>query len=572
MKRSLLATLAVVAVWGGEGYQQFLKEELGGVPKLKQEKPLPPRIVKILEETERELNVTFKSPPPVVKVGKGESPKNFTATATTLNRPPINPQKATTSTPSSPTSTPKVAVTTPSPTPSTPSPAPVAPLKPTGSSPVSAASNSSPVPRVVPLKVATPSSSQSGATSPQPPMRGIYTKTEVVPPKVVSIKDLTNGETSPSHTASSTAEANSTRLSSIPPTMKGQPQSPDSIYLDRPVPFTLGDVAGKSFVVMENYVDNLPYTFSFDQNGISRLVYKGQKIAVALENGVINLYNWQGQRLAYFEKLASDPEVGLIVIGHSLNKNGKVVSTWLDYWQNSSYTPPQLDMGALLPYRTFFSWTSEWYQNFRTDGFLDYFIYDPTKKGYTDYYTSPFMLQNGSILIQDGNLFNRGDTTIETTFTAQLNQIGAVGRYRILEVSFSSSTTTQSPRLLNASWQGLIGNYWIGGWFRLLPNGKIEFKNGNGVDTGTYKIEGNRLVVTYLWEGKYPFTDIYLLDPTSGTIQNNFTTSFREIVSPRPIVKLVTTLPVGTAQQKQGVIKKLFIETYIHHLKRKHFY
>ena len=414
-------------------------------------------------------------------------------------------------------------------------------------------------------------------SSNQPEIHPLF-RQDWVTPKMVSIRQIDNWYKNKGFNSQSHKNKFNLKGSTFPTggkeTIKNQPGTEkdgnSNRFIDRPRPFTLFDIGGKSFTISENYIENLPYHFTFNQQGVAKLTYRGKRLGIVLEKGIINFYTWEGRRIAYFQKLASDPQVGLIVIGHSLDKSGKVRSVWLDFWQNRDYIPLKTGFNNSLPLSYFWSWTSKWWRQFRFDGIVDYFLYNPIQQKYFPFYAQPFSLQNGKILIQDGNLFKQGNSVIETTYSEQISPFGQVGRYQIVEVTFNSSITIRSPKFKNIGWEGLTGN-WIGSFFKLLPEGKIQFSNPQW-GTGNYKIEGNRLIVTYLWEGKYPFTDIYLLDPTVGTIQNSFSTTFREIVSANPILKYPTKVEIPTTPDKNGIIKGLFIEEYIHHLKRKHFY
>jgi hypothetical protein len=343
-----------------------------------------------------------------------------------------------------------------------------------------------------------------------------------------------------------------------------------SIYLDKPQPISLLEVAGKSFVVRENYTDNAPFLFQFGGDGIARVYYKNRPLVIQLVNGIIYVYDKSGRVLAYFQKVASDPVVGLVLIGHSLNRQGKVEQTWLDFWQYANYTPTKVDIRTLLPYRIFNSWTSQWYRQFWGNGIMDFYIYDPRSRSYRRYTNAPYSIIHGDLLVQDGSLLKMGNKLLQTTYTETISQIAQVGRYRIVAVTFSSFKEVQDPALFNKSWHDLIGKYWIDNWFRLLPNGQIEFVSGEE-GRGYYRISGNVLEVTFIWNGKYLYSDRYLLDPTAGTIRNSFVTQFWDIVSPQPIVALLPSqqkLPTSNP----SLLKKLYIDAYIHHLKRKHFF
>jgi hypothetical protein len=340
-------------------------------------------------------------------------------------------------------------------------------------------------------------------------------------------------------------------------------------YLDPLRPVELKEIAGQSFIVNENYVDNTPVMFQFDQNGIARLYYKGRKVVLQLENGTINLYDSNGNRLAYFQKLASDPVVGLILVGFSLDRQGQVTDSWVDFWQYANYIPPRLNLAYLLPYRIFDSWTSRWYRDFRSDGIVDYYVYSPKLNQYTRFYQGPFQVINGNLVVEDGNLVTLGGATIESTFTESISQLAQVGRYRVVTITFSSYREVQDPRLVNRSWRDLIGRYWIDGWFKLLPGGRLEFGTKKLPVTGTYQIEGNQLIVKFVWNNRYSYTDRYYLDPTAGVIRNTFQTSFWDVVSDRPIVRITSAPELPPAQTP---LKQLFIDAYIHHLKWKHFF
>ncbi|NPA89484.1 MAG: hypothetical protein GXO13_04720, partial [Epsilonproteobacteria bacterium] len=355
----------------------------------------------------------------------------------------------------------------------------------------------------------------------------------------------------------------------VSPTLHFQAQY-RSIYLDKPQPISLLEVAGKSFVVRENYTDNAPFLFQFGGDGIARVYYKNRPLVIQLVNGIIYVYDKSGRVLAYFQKVASDPVVGLVLIGHSLNRQGKVEQTWLDFWQYADYTPTKVDIRTLLPYRIFNSWTSQWYRQFWGNGIVDFYIYDPRYRSYRQYTNAPYSIIHGDLLVQDGSLLKMGNKLLQNSYTETISQIAQVGRYRIVAVTFSSFKEVQDPALFNKSWHDLIGKYWIDNWFRLLPNGQIEFVSGEE-GRGYYRISGNVLEVTFVWNGKYLYSDRYLLDPTAGTIRNSFVTQFWDIVSPQPIVALTPSqqkLPTTNS----NLLKKLYIDAYIHHLKRKHFF